>query len=103
MPKRTLPSGIRPHNHRELELMLSGMKPMALFAAEAGMDAEDIGDAQFKPFVDEGRILKFTYVDPNLHRRASLLPADRGMALQAQPADLSNVPERRGLWRLHVK
>ncbi|WP_245437697.1 MULTISPECIES: hypothetical protein [unclassified Mesorhizobium] len=45
MPKRTLPPGIGPHNGRELELMLQGDKPMALFAAEPGMDAEDVGEA----------------------------------------------------------
>ncbi|MBZ9799918.1 hemin receptor [Mesorhizobium sp. ES1-4] len=78
MPKRTLPAGIGPHNHRELQLMLSGMKPMALFVAEPGMDAEDIGDAKFKPFVDEGRILKFTYVDPvtSIEERRYCLPTE---------------------------
>lgn len=49
MPKRTSPRGIGPHNGRELEMMLRGEKPMALFAAEPGMDAEDIGDARFTP------------------------------------------------------
>lgn len=62
MPKPTVPPGVGPHNGRELELMLQGDKSMALFAAEPGMDADDIGDAGFAPFVDEGRILKFTQI-----------------------------------------
>lgn len=64
MPKRTVPPGVGPHNGRELELMLQGDKPMALFGAEPGMDAEDVGDTGFAPFVEEGRILKFTHIDP---------------------------------------
>ncbi len=78
MPKRTVPPGVGPHNGRELELMLQGDKPMALFAAEQGMDAEDIGDAGFAPFVDDGRILKFTHFDPetSVEDRRYCLPTE---------------------------
>ncbi|QKD04348.1 hemin receptor [Mesorhizobium loti] len=78
MPKRTLPPGIGPHNGRELELMLQGDKPMALFAAEPGMDIEDIGDAAFEPFVEEGLILKFSNIDPgtSIEERRYCLPTE---------------------------
>jgi hypothetical protein len=78
MPKRTPPPGIGPHNGRELEMMLRGEKPMALFAAEPGMDADDVGDALFKPFVDEGRILQFSHIDPetSIEERRYCLPTE---------------------------
>lgn len=78
MPKRTVPPVIGPHNGRELEMMLRGDKPMALFAAEPGMDAEDVGDSHFKPFIDEGRILKFTHTDPetSVEERRYCLPTE---------------------------
>ena len=78
MPKRTLPPGIGPHNGSEMELMLQGDKPMALFSAEPGMDAEDIGDADFEPFVATGRILRFTHTDPGtlVEERRYCLPTE---------------------------
>ena len=78
MPKRTVPPGVGPHNGRELELMLQGDKPMALFGAEPGMDAEDVGDTGFAPFVEEGRILKFTQIDPktSVEDRRYCLPTE---------------------------
>jgi hypothetical protein len=78
MPKRTPPPGIGPHNGRELEMMLQGEKPMALFSAEPGMDAEDIGDAHFKPYVAEGYILKFSHFDPatSIEERRYCLPTE---------------------------
>ncbi len=78
MPKRTVPPGVGPHNGRELELMLQGDKPMALFAAEPGMDADDIGDAGFEPFVEEGHILKFAQIDPetSVEERRYCLPTE---------------------------
>ncbi|TIT00826.1 hemin receptor [Mesorhizobium sp.] len=78
MPKRMPPPGIGPHNGRELEMMLRGEKPMALFAAEPGMDAEDIGDARFKPYVAEGYILKFSHFDPatSIEERRYCLPTE---------------------------
>jgi len=78
VPKRTLPPGIGPHNGRELELMLQGDKPMALFQAEPGMDTEDIGDADFEPFVKDGRILRFTTIDSgtSVEERRYCLPTE---------------------------
>ncbi len=55
---------IGPHNGRELELMLSGQKPMAMFSHDPGMLPRDVGDADFGPFVERGLILKFTALDP---------------------------------------
>ncbi len=78
MPKRIVPPGVGPHNGRELELMLQGDKPMALFAAEPGMDPEDVGDAGFKPFVEEGRFLMFAHIDPetSVEDRRYCLPTE---------------------------
>jgi hypothetical protein len=78
MRKPTVPPGVGPHNGRELELMLQGDKPMALFAAEPGMDAEDIGDAGFETFVEEGRILKFAHINPEtfVEERRYCLPTE---------------------------
>ncbi|MER8657551.1 hypothetical protein [Mesorhizobium sp. M0847] len=64
MPKPTVPPSVGPHNGRELELMLQGDKSMALFAAEPGMDADILAMQGFAPFVDKGRILKFTQIVP---------------------------------------
>ncbi|WP_245486303.1 hemin receptor [Mesorhizobium sp. M7A.F.Ca.US.010.02.1.1] len=51
---------------------------MAAFAAEPNMSAEDIGDADFGPFVEEGRILKFSQVDPktSVEERCYCLPTE---------------------------
>ncbi|CAH2394481.1 hemin receptor [Mesorhizobium ventifaucium] len=78
MSKRTPPPGIGSHNGRELEIMLRGEKPMALFAAEPGMDAEDIGDAHFQPYVAEGYLLKFSHLDPatSVEERCYCLPTE---------------------------
>ncbi|MGX5849553.1 hemin receptor [Mesorhizobium sp. PL10] len=78
MPKAKVSPGVGPHNGRELELMLQSDKPMALFAAEPGVNAEDVGDAGFKPFVEEGRILKFTQIDPrtSVEERRYCLPTE---------------------------
>lgn len=43
--------------------MLSGAKPMALFWLEPGMNAEDIGNADFEEYVSQGKILKFVDFD----------------------------------------
>lgn len=56
---------IGPHEGKELELMLSGSKPMALFWRELGMPDDHVGDSGFAKHVDEGRILKFTECEPD--------------------------------------
>lgn len=50
---------IGPHVERELELMLAGVKPMAMFSVEPGMAPEYIGE-QFEPYVEKGIFVKFT-------------------------------------------
>ncbi|KAA5606457.1 hemin receptor [Roseospira marina] len=52
----TLPPGIGPHEGRELDLMLSGEKPLALFC-DVVPSAFDWPDAQFAPHVAAGRIV----------------------------------------------
>lgn len=50
---------IGPHVRRELELMLKGIKPMAAFSVEPGMDPKDCGE-EFEPYVEQGLFVKFT-------------------------------------------
>lgn len=51
---------IGPHQGIELKLMLEGKKPLAKFAADNGITAEQLGDADFAPYVKSGRIKQFT-------------------------------------------
>ena len=52
-----LPAGIGPHEGRELELMLAGKKPLAMFNDDLpeGMEPPEIA---FDPYVVEGRFSK---------------------------------------------
>lgn len=56
---------IAPHHGIELELMLKGEKPLAKFAADNGITAEELGDAEFAPYVAAGRIKKFVIARHN--------------------------------------
>ncbi len=49
------------HNGRELELMLSGLKPMASFVAEDLVPPELVGDAEFASYVESGQLTKHVY------------------------------------------
>lgn len=51
------PPEIGPHEGRELELMLSGVKPLAYFSELTRADFE-WPDEEFEPYVRSGRILK---------------------------------------------
>lgn len=50
-----LPPGVGPHEGRELELMLAGVKPMAMFY-DAVPATVDLPEADFAPHVAAGRI-----------------------------------------------
>lgn len=50
---------IGPHAGRELELMLAGSKPMAVFSVEPDMLPEHTGEL-FEPYVERGLFLKLT-------------------------------------------
>ena len=58
-----LPAGIGPHEGRELELMLAGEKPLAMFNDDLpeGMEPPEIA---FDPYVTEGRFIKREIVIP---------------------------------------
>ncbi len=58
-----LPDGIGPHEGRELELMLSGEKPLAMFNDDLpdGMEPPEIA---FDPYVVMGRFVKAEFVLP---------------------------------------
>jgi len=56
-PWADTPPGIGPHEFRELELMLAGTKPLAMFYDVVPASIE-LPEADFEPFVEEGRIVK---------------------------------------------
>ncbi|WP_288348939.1 hypothetical protein [uncultured Thalassospira sp.] len=59
----TLPPGIGPHEGRELELMLAGTKPMAMFS-DALHVSDYFPDADFAPHVEAGRIIRVEEIIP---------------------------------------
>ncbi|MEQ8286075.1 hypothetical protein [Thalassospira sp.] len=59
-----LPPGIGPHNDRELELMLAGTKPMALFS-DAVHVSDYFPDADFAPYVETGKIIRVEEIIPD--------------------------------------
>lgn len=73
---------IGPHNGRELELMLAGQKPAAMFSAEEGMAPEDVGDADFAPHVESGRLKRFVHStdDGRCEMRVYVLPTEEWRA-----------------------
>lgn len=59
-----VPPGIGPHELRELELMLAGKKPLAMFYD--GLAARwIIPEAEFEPYVQAGRIVKHVIITPD--------------------------------------
>lgn len=58
-----LPPGIGPHNDRELELMLAGTKPMAMFS-DAVHVSDYFPEADFAPHVEAGRIVRVEEIIP---------------------------------------
>lgn len=58
-----LPLGIGPHNDLELELMLAGTKPMAMFS-DAVHVSDYFPEADFAPHVAEGRIIRVEEIIP---------------------------------------
>lgn len=56
-PATDLPPGIGPHELRELELMLKGEKPLAMFS-DAVPGTIELPEADFEPYVKSGRIVK---------------------------------------------
>lgn len=56
-PDNDSPPGVGPHELRELELMLAGTKPLAMFSDVVPASIE-LPEADFEPFVEEGRIIK---------------------------------------------
>jgi len=61
------PNGIGPHEGMELELMLKGEKPMAMFSDTIPSSME-LPEEKFLPFVQSGKIIKVekVYQPPSL-------------------------------------
>lgn len=51
-------SDIGPHEDRELELMLTGRKPLAMFSEIVSIDSDVFPEVEFEPHVRSGRIVK---------------------------------------------
>jgi hypothetical protein len=64
MDDTDFPSGIGPHEGRELELLLAGEKPVARFRLD-GLSEEY--EARFREAVERGDILEFDFPAPELH------------------------------------
>jgi hypothetical protein len=61
--RRRTPPGVGPHEGKELDLMLAGTKPLALFS-DAVEGAFWFPEGEFAPYVAAGRILRFEDVTP---------------------------------------
>ena len=61
MEEDEIPEGIGPHEGRELELMLAGKKPLAMFGDVIQSDYE-WPDAQFEPYVESGVLVKKEFI-----------------------------------------
>lgn len=89
-----LPPGIGPHNDRELELMLAGTKPMAMFS-DAVHVSDYFPDADFAPHVAAGKIIRVEEIIPDE-------PYDIRYLFFALPGEEWRVAEaltlRRNLW-----
>jgi hypothetical protein len=61
----TPPEGIGPHEDRELELMLIGEKPLAMFGDAVSSDYE-VPEADFAPYVSDGTFVRreMVYLPP---------------------------------------
>lgn len=67
-----VPEGVGPHEGRELERMLAGRKPLAMFVDELGSEDEEV-QAGFAPFVADGTLIRREFV----YRPAGQGPAAR--------------------------
>ncbi len=76
------PNYLLPHENTELELMLTGQKKLALFSADNGLTAEDVGDAGFEKYVDDGTIIMYTInnTEFNYQTRIYCLPTEEWRA-----------------------
>jgi hypothetical protein len=52
----------RLHTGRELEMMLSGLKPLAMFYGGVDPDERIVPEKQFSPYVDSGEFVKKEFV-----------------------------------------
>ena len=58
---RSPPKGVAPHEGRELELMLAGEKPLAMFG-DAVDSTTEVPEAEFAPYVADGTIVRWEAV-----------------------------------------
>lgn len=80
-----LPDGIGPHEGRELELMLAGEKPVAVFG-DSVTPTFDWGEADWLPHVDAGRFIKTCQI-------VTKLGIDLRLVYFCQPDQVASVEE----------
>jgi hypothetical protein len=61
---KEIPSDIGPHEDRELELMLNGQKPLAMFTEISPIETGVIPEDEFAPFVQSGRLIMREVFEP---------------------------------------
>ena len=69
-----VPEGVGPHEGIELELMLAGTKPAAMFYGAIPWEEHCIPENEFDPYVDNGRFVKKVVTYPELFK--TRLPVD---------------------------
>lgn len=67
---------IKPHEGRELSLMLDGSKPLARFTREVGAKTYAEVDAAFKPYVKRGTVQRFAFKSGGVERIYFCLPTE---------------------------
>ena len=75
--QRSRPKGkIKPHEGRELALMLAGKKPLARFTREHGAKTYADVEAAFKPYVERGTLQRFFFRSEETERIYYCLPTE---------------------------
>jgi hypothetical protein len=63
MSKKAKPAFLGPHEDRELELMLSGKKPLSYFFVEVGTTRNIFAEAEFDVHVASGFLIKDDFIE----------------------------------------
>jgi hypothetical protein len=99
--------GIGPHEHRELELMLAGLKPLAMFVEIVPIESGIVPEAEFAPHVAAGRIVMREVFEENPRLPVSAKDARVRRVLYALPDEtwridafllMSSVYDQQGGW-----
>jgi hypothetical protein len=79
---------IGPHEDRELELMLAGKKPLAMFTELSPIETGLIPEAEFAPYVSSGRVVMREALEPANGAQESLQGVSIRRVLYALPGEV---------------